>query len=78
MAETIHKSIIQEGIEIGETRGELKGRICAILALLQIRFGHVPKIVSERLNERTDLIALQSLFEHAAQCDSMDDFADAL
>ena len=78
MAETIQKGIIQEGIEIGEARGEVRGKINAIQKLLRIRFKHVPDQVADELNSRTDLIALESLFEVAYQCQSLDEFSEAL
>ena len=78
MIEEIKDSYILEGIEIGEARGGLKYRIQDILALLQFRFVHVPEGIVVELNKRTDLIALQSLFALAYQCDTLDEFADGL
>ena len=78
MTEMIRDEYILEGIAIGEARGELKGKIHAILKLLQIKFNQVPDAISDELNRRTDLVALDSLFELAAQCDSLDAFADGL
>jgi hypothetical protein len=82
MAEAIQKGIFQEGIEIGEARGKIEGKIEEkvndILTLLQINFGEVPETISDELSNRTDLVALQSLFVLAAQCKSLDVFANAL
>ena len=82
MAEAVQKSIIQEGIEIcearGETRGELKGRIRDILALLRTNFNPIPDEIIGELYKRTDPIALESLVILAAQCKSLDEFAKAL
>ena len=74
MAETIQKGIFGQGVE----RGKLEEKINKILKLLQIRHKQVPDIIVDELNSRTDLIALESLFEIAAQCNSIDEFADAL
>ncbi|MDR1270691.1 MAG: Rpn family recombination-promoting nuclease/putative transposase [Planctomycetaceae bacterium] len=78
MATTIQKGIIQEGIEIGEVRGELKGKINTILDILRNKFGQVPQYIVDSLNQRTDLIALTSLTVHAVTCSSLDDFATDL
>ena len=74
MIEEIKDTYILEGIEIGE----LKGKIQAILALLQFRFVQVPEDIVVELNKRTDLTALQSLFALAYQCKSLDEFAEGL
>ena len=88
--EEVNNSLIWEGYDIGEARGiaigeargeargELKGKIHAILKLLQIKFSRVPDSISDELNRRTDLVALESLFDLAAQCDSIDAFAGGL
>jgi len=75
----------QKGIEMAETiqkgmygQGRLEESINKILKLLRIRFKELPNSVVAELNSRTDLIALESLFEIAAQCNSIDEFADAL
>ena len=67
-----------QGIEIGEARGELKGRIQTILTYLRFRFGDVPDRIVAALNRRTDPIALESLVALTDQCDSLEEFADAL
>ncbi|MCL2624897.1 MAG: Rpn family recombination-promoting nuclease/putative transposase, partial [Planctomycetaceae bacterium] len=90
MAETIKNSFVLEGIEIGEARAEAKGKpkwkaegkveteINNILKLLRHRFSPVPDEIVNNVSGRTDLIALESLFELALQCKSLDDFADGL
>ena len=78
MAEMIKNGIYQQGIEVGEARGQLKEKIKDILKLLQIRFNQIPDVITDELNSRTDLIALDSLFDLAAQCDTLDEFAKAL
>ena len=78
MTEMIKNEFILEGIAIGEARGELKGKIHAILTFLQAKFHDVPDEIVTKLNKRTDPTALESLAILAAQCDSLDAFADAL
>jgi len=46
--------------------------------LIHFRFVHVPEDITVALNKRTDLIALQSLFALAYQCETLDEFAKAL
>jgi len=86
MIETIKHSTLLEGIEIGEARGEARGeergrvteKINAILKTLRHRHEQVPESIIAELNSRTDLIALESLFEVALQCKTINEFADAL
>ena len=82
MAETVQKSIIQEGIEIGEAISEarwgLKYRIQDILTSLRAKFQYVPDEVVGELNKRTDATALESLVALAATCTSLDEFSNAL
>ncbi|MDR1141564.1 MAG: hypothetical protein LBL62_07715 [Planctomycetaceae bacterium] len=75
MKTTIIKGFIQEAIEIGEERGELKGYVNAILAILRKKFTQVLRNIVDSLNRRTSVIALESLVIHAATCSSLDDFA---
>jgi len=70
MAETIEKSILQEGIEMGEVK--------VISAILQKRFNKVPQNITDSLGQRTDVVALESLVVLAATCKSLDEFAEAL
>ena len=78
MIEEIKDSYILEGIEIGEARGELKGKVQAILALLRTNFNPIPDEIIGELNKRTDATALESLVVLAAQCKTLDEFAKAL
>jgi len=78
MIEEIKDSYILEGIEIGETRGELKCRIKDILTSLRAKFQYVPDEVVVALDKRTDATALESLVALAATCTSLDEFAEGL
>ena len=64
--------------EEAEEKGEFKGMANSIITLLQDRFHHVPNAISEELNQRKDLVALQSLVVCAANCKSLAEFQDAL
>ncbi|MDR1052909.1 MAG: hypothetical protein LBL39_01935, partial [Planctomycetaceae bacterium] len=75
MVNNIQKGMIQEAIEIGERRGELKGMVGSILYILSNRFGVVPQYIVDSLNKRNDVIAMKSLVFHATSCSSLDDFA---
>ena len=82
MIEEINNSFILEGFELGkikgELKGELKGRIRDIQKLLEIRFHKIPGVIADKLNGRTDLVTLDSLFDLAAQCKTLDEFTNAL
>ncbi|MDR2117512.1 MAG: Rpn family recombination-promoting nuclease/putative transposase [Planctomycetaceae bacterium] len=82
MATTIKKGILQEGIEIGEARGKVIGKLQAqvngILAILRKRFVRVPRYIVNSLNQRTDAVALESLLILAATCSSLDEFVAEL
>ena len=78
MIETVRNEFVLQGYEIGKAQGELQGKVKAILTILRVNFGRIPSAISEELNRRTDPIALESLLEIAAQCDSLAEFADAL
>ncbi|MDR1290787.1 MAG: hypothetical protein LBK06_06265 [Planctomycetaceae bacterium] len=87
MVNNIQKGVIQEALEIGEARGEargieigekhgkLQGKVELILDILSDRFGWVPQYIVDSLNERNDVIAMESLAFHASSCSSLDDFA---
>ena len=68
----------QTGLAEGVAMGELRGQVNAIITLLQGRFHRVPDEILDELNQRKDLIALQSLVVCAATCESLADFQDAL
>jgi len=92
--ERINKAITniikgKEGIEMTEIiytgvwkgayqEGEVKGKVDSILTLLQTNFKEVPEEIVAELNRRTDPTALQSLVVLAAQCKSLDEFAEGL
>ena len=57
---------------------EMKGKIQALQTFLQAKFHDVPEEIVTKLNKRTDPTALESLVMLAAQCDSLDAFANAL
>ena len=75
MLETIPNGILQEGIEIGEARGEIRGEI---KTTLRFRFGDVPDDLVKRLSAINDLPTLTKLDKLASTCDSLDEFAAAL
>ena len=82
MAEAVQKSIIQEGIEIGEAIGEARGglkyRIQDIQTFLRAKFQYLPYDIVTELNKRTDPTALESLVVLAAHCKTLDEFANGL
>jgi hypothetical protein len=79
---TMIKTIFEEREEIAEARGEAKSEIKwkaeAVLTVLRARFHRVPKETEKAIRRMTDPIALDSWTAHAATCQSMKEFADAL
>ena len=68
-----------EGITIGEAKGKAEGvAIGKILAILEVRFDEVSQEIKDTVQSMTDAIALESLVEHAKDCKSLDEFAEAL
>ena len=78
MIKPIRYESMLQGIEIGEARGEARGQLRTILAIVKTKFKRIPKHVREALNKMTDPVALESLAVHAAMCDSMEEFENAL
>jgi len=66
------------GRAIGEARGRAEGKTEMVLKILQARFHRVPKDVEKTIRHMTDSIALDSWAIHAATCQSMDEFAEAV
>jgi hypothetical protein len=82
MLETIKNEWLEEGLELGREQGieqgELRRGRLDIIAILRKRFGTVPQHIVDSLNQRTDVTAMESLFVHALDCTSIDDFESAL
>ena len=58
--------------------GEIKGRTGSIIRFLSRRFQKVPKSVKEKVSSITNIDRLDELTDHAATCQSMDEFAESL
>ena len=76
------KSIFEEREAIGEARGEarseVKWKADTLLKILRGKFDKVPKETEKAINQMTDPVALDSWAIHAATCQSMKEFAEAL
>jgi hypothetical protein len=62
----------------GKAEGETKGKVEAVLEVLQSRFKTVPKNVQNSIRSYTDLTALRSLLVSAATCQTMNEFKEHL
>jgi hypothetical protein len=74
---TLEEHYIQgkiEGEKKGEENGKIKARAQDVLKILTKRFKHVPESISQSVNSYTDLIALDSLFEWALDCETLEEF----
>ena len=76
------KTIFDEREDIGEARGIAKGKAEGkaetLVKVLRARFHRVPKETEKAILAMTDPIALDSWAVHAATCQSMQEFAEAL
>jgi len=66
------------GKAIGEARGKARGKAETLLKVLRARFNRVPKETEKAILAMTDPIALDSWAVHAATCQSMNEFTEAL
>jgi hypothetical protein len=82
MRKTAFEEKFDEGVAVGEERGEARGEVKwkaeALLNVLRARFNRVPKETEKAIRRMTDTIALDSWTAHAATCQSVKEFADAL
>ena len=78
MLETIPNGMTREGFVLGKAEGKVEEKINDITKTLRFRHKQVSDSIVAELNRRTDLIALESLFEVALQCDTIDEFEEAL
>ncbi|MCL2306426.1 MAG: hypothetical protein FWC43_13875 [Planctomycetaceae bacterium] len=69
---------IAEGEARGEAKGEVKKGREMLLKILRKRFNKVPKDVESIICKMSDPVALDSWAEHALDCQSMTDFAQAI
>jgi hypothetical protein len=69
---------VAEGEARGEARGEANFGRNAVLGVLRTRFKRVPKRIETAINQMNDPIALKSLNIHAATCQTLGEFAEAL
>jgi flagellar biosynthesis/type III secretory pathway protein FliH len=67
-----------EGRVEGRTEGEMKFGRNAVLNVLRKRFTKVPKKIEKAISQMNDPIALESLHSYALDCQTLDEFADAL
>ena len=65
-------------VQIWKAEGKAEGKAETVLKFLRARFKKVPKNVEMIISKMRDPIALDSWAEHAATCQSMDEFAEAL
>ena len=69
MAETITGTLLEQGIEQGETRAKRD----AVLKLLQARFGSVPEALATQINEIRSRARLDLFFDEVPDAESIED-----
>jgi hypothetical protein len=78
MSTSVIDEIYANGIAKGEVKGEVNFGRNAVLAVLRTRFKKVPKRIETAVKQMNSPIALESLTVHAATCQTLDEFSDAL
>ena len=82
MVQTIKKGISQiaweGGVAAGEVKGRVEGKVETLLKILRTRFCRIPKDVEKTILSMTDPVALDSYAVHAATCQSMAEFSQAV
>ena len=80
--ETIKKVVRVETmpgmLERARVEGEVKTGRNMVLTALRTKFKKIPKEIEESVLEKSDPIALESLLEHAIDCNTLDEFATIL
>jgi hypothetical protein len=74
MATTMLEQIQDEGIAIGETKGQAK----SVILFLESRFGAVPASIQRKLTNLRDSRRLESMIKLAATCQNLREFQKAL
>ncbi len=72
------KDYIREGEEIGEKRGETKGMVKLLMAMLEKRFGTLPKSLTNYIESTSDSDALMSFAVFAGQATSLQVITDRI
>jgi hypothetical protein len=75
---TLYELWTAEGRAEGEVRGKAEFGRNAVLKVLRKRFEQVPERIEVAVQQMNDPIALDSLNVHAATCQTLDEFAEAL
>ena len=82
MIKTIFEEKFDEGVAFGKAEGKTEGKIEngreVLLKILRKRFNKVPRDVENTIRKMNDPVALDSWAEHALDCQSMAEFAQAV
>jgi predicted transposase/invertase (TIGR01784 family) len=71
-------STMEELFTKGKLEGKLESEIKSVLTTLKKRFKIVPKSISQSVNSYKDPMALESLFELAMDCETLEEFEQGL
>ena len=82
MIKTIFEEKYDEGFAVGVAEGEIRGEARngrnMLLAFLREKFNKIPKDVETAIRKMTDSTAMESWAQHAATCQTMNEFAKAI
>ena len=76
--EVVGEKIMPTLAEMWKAEGKAEGKAETVLTFLRARFRQVPERIENAIRQMTDPIALDSWAEHAATCQSLEDFEKAL
>jgi hypothetical protein len=68
------EELYTEGIKEGKKEGKIEDKIESILKILRTRFKRVPKLTEKAIRAYKDMVALDSLFDHALVCATLAEF----
>ena len=72
------KQGMEQGMEQGMKKGSIQTMKASVLQVLTLRFKNVPQDIQDSINDKNDLVVLQSLLESAILAQSIDDFVKDL
>jgi hypothetical protein len=78
MSKTGAQALIEEGMEKGMELGVIKAKQEALIRILNIRFGLIPRGLTKKINSICKIDELNTLFDHAVKANELDDIETEL
>jgi hypothetical protein len=71
--QTWEEEVLEQGIKVGEERGELRGSRKSLRLLLEERFGTLPEVWAKRIEAASDVPRLEAALRQAVKVNSLDE-----